>query len=437
MPAPADVKTSAGEPLVAAIRALASYAHQDTVYDARVLGQVDRLRGDGIDCWCDQFEPFPTEGWPCWMERQLAERRWVLVFASKSYKRRASGNEQPGFGLGVIWEHGFIRSELYAKGGINDRFLPVGFGPLDRAHVPIDLRDYTYFDLDLEQDYQKLLSVLREEPLVKPHPLGGAVSIETPLTPAVGAEAAMHNTVESLDDESEEKPVKHQSSTAFFSERFSQAFPGVRGIRRFREAEAAERLALLLKRPLTYRCRDGGEYDPIWYWGRGNLGIENFAVERGNHVLLDVLQLTIDEIAAVNLRGYSHKFVYVKTCPSEPTGLYDLSNIKDSIAEFGYASEQFGLYNGGFITREEYDDGAAVIDGKPVDVRGSAELRERFLTPYNFIIAAHNSPINSHEFDSIGDDLLNGVLRGEKSIEELATIVLRLPKRSPMLYEFY
>jgi hypothetical protein len=158
------------------ITVLGSYAHQGEAYDARVLQLVQRLRADGIDAWCDQFVPFPKQGWPRWMEDELAQRRWVLVFASEPYKRRAEGNEDPGSGLGAIWEHGFIRTELYESGRINERFLPVGFGKSQRESVPRDLRDYTYFDLDSEADYQKLLGVLRGVPLVTPHPIGEQTS---------------------------------------------------------------------------------------------------------------------------------------------------------------------------------------------------------------------------------------------------------------------
>ena len=152
---------------VGTITALASYAHQSSAYDARVLKIVQRLNADGIGCISDHSVDFPKEGWPLWMEREIKARRWVLVFASEQYKRRADGDEFPDRGLGVIWEHGFIRSELYKAGRINDHFLPVGFGPAQRAFVPRDLTDYTYFDLDSGDDYQKLLRVMRG----LPHPL--------------------------------------------------------------------------------------------------------------------------------------------------------------------------------------------------------------------------------------------------------------------------
>jgi hypothetical protein len=116
--------------------------------------------------------------------------------------------------------------------------------------------------------------------------------------------------------------------------------------------------------------------------------------------------------------------------------LYGVPDLDETASHFGYASEEFGVYHEHLVTRAEYDDGAAVINGKPVDISDSVELRVRFLTPYNFIIAAHNSPLNSTEFDRVGADLLNGILRSENSVEELADAVRRLPKRQPMSYEY-
>ena len=68
------------------------------------------------------------------------------------------------------------------------------------------------------------------------------------------------------------------------------------------------------------------------------------------------------------------------------------------------------------VTRAEHDDGAAYIDGQLVDIRQRNELRVRFLTPYNFIIAAHDSPINNQDFDARIVELLNALLGGEDKL---------------------
>jgi hypothetical protein len=82
-----------------------------------------------------------------------------------------------------------------------------------------------------------------------------------------------------------------------------------------------------------------------------------------------------------------------------------------------------------FVKREEYDDGAAEIGGNVVDITGRVELRLRYTTPFNFLIASNGSPINNTDFDDTLEKYLDGILTGEVKLEELSAQVLRLPKR--------
>jgi hypothetical protein len=97
------------------------------------------------------------------------------------------------------------------------------------------------------------------------------------------------------------------------------------------------------------------------------------------------------------------------------------------MAEYGYAREEYGLFEGKPITREEFDDGSAVIGGEVVRTRG-AKLRSRYLTPYNFVVAAKLSPYNSRKFDGISQKLLNGLLSGELQLEDSVELLLRFPR---------
>jgi hypothetical protein len=84
---------------------------------------------------------------------------------------------------------------------------------------------------------------------------------------------------------------------------------------------------------------------------------------------------------------------------------------------------------GSWSRASKYDDGAALIDGQLVDIRGKAKLRVRFVSPYNFLIAARNSPSNNSKFDARLHELLNAILRGEDKLDELVNTVLQLPRR--------
>jgi hypothetical protein len=176
---------------------------------------------------------------------------------------------------------------------------------------------------------------------------------------------------------------------------------------------------------------NSGKYHPIWYWGHGDLHIERFEILADGITLMNNHELDIEEIAAINKGQYYETYVYVKTRASKPSGVYDDYFYIDDMAEWaGRATEELGLYDGRYITRAEFDDGATIIDGKPVDVRSSSELRVRFLTPANFLIAAQNAPINVTNFDLERSRLLKGILNGTHTLDDLLDAVLNLPKRS-------
>ena len=50
-----------------------SYSHDSDTHRERILELSDRLRDDGIDCWIDQYEPTPPEGWPRKMDKGIRE----------------------------------------------------------------------------------------------------------------------------------------------------------------------------------------------------------------------------------------------------------------------------------------------------------------------------------------------------------------------------
>lgn len=89
----------------------------------------------------------------------------------------------------------------------------------------------------------------------------------------------------------------------------------------------------------------------------------------------------------------------------------------------GYSWEEYGIIKNKIgwqipIRREDYDDGATVINGKVIDAL-DAKLRTRYLTEYNFIIAAKGSPYNSQRFDRHSKNLFNGILRNTIAPEQL------------------
>ena len=219
----------------------------------------------------------------------------------------------------------------------------------------------------------------------------------------------------------------------FFANRVSAAFPGIRDLYWFTDGkQALDRLQILLRAPLTFENTVGHATSPnrIWWWRAGCCApISVFRRLSDTKCLMDIHELEISKIAVYHRERYYHTFVYVEVSPDLPTELYpsDEAVIRHRIEAIGYASEEYGLFQNIPITRECYDDGAAVIDGVVVDLSGG-ELRVRYLSRYNFLIASQLSSINSHEFDTLSEPLLADMLSGQDRLEELCTVLQRLPR---------
>ena len=173
---------------------------------------------------------------------------------------------------------------------------------------------------------------------------------------------------------------------------------------------------------------------PIWWWrGHANLQIESFKHLNESIYLMNGDELNISRIAAIAPGPYNRCFVYVETAPMPPTGLYEgaaerIAQVERGEGYFPYYHEEYGLVDGVLmVRREEVDDGAAEINGRIEDIRGRNELRSRYVTPYNFLIAPHNSPINNNSFDEIADQMLTAMLKGQDLLDDLMKLVLTLP----------
>lgn len=234
---------------------------------------------------------------------------------------------------------------------------------------------------------------------------------------------------DSQDTEEERNDIDlFDSSTPFFDYRFGKAFPGIRGVKEFTDSkECVDRLQILLKKPLNGKKLGG----PIWWIrGSGNCDISRFERVTDDKFLMDGDEIKVKRIVAYAAGEYYKKFVYVETYPEEETGLYtkDDALVEEWTEKYGYYYEEYAEYENNKVTREEYDDGAAVIDGKVVDLNGKAKLRTRYITPYNFIICAHFNPMNSSVYDDMLEKLLNGILKGQNSVEEIVEAVKKMPK---------
>lgn len=222
------------------------------------------------------------------------------------------------------------------------------------------------------------------------------------------------------------------SASSFFAERFSSAFPGIRKTVWFEGQDAVERISQLLRPPLTFKTTDNSEISPIWWFGRGNLQVQDFRLLDIRTVLINCDEHKISKLAAVYSTSYKRLYVYVETEPMQPTGLYPKSTEYLTLAESEHNiyAEEYALVDGKQkISRAEYDDGHAFISGKLTEIYKQSELRVRHLTPYNFLICAHNSPINNSDFDQDLEMLLDKTLQDASNFQQLEEKIKNLPHR--------
>src|SRR5687767_14699423 len=147
-----------------------SYSHDSPEHADRVLELSNRLRADGVDCTIDQYEVSPAEGWPKWMDRQIANSNFVLVVCTEMYYRRVMGKEEKGKGLGIKWESTITYQDVYDTDSTNSKFIPILFGDGKTEFIPKPLKGASYYFL-LDQ-YDELYRRLTDQPKVKKPELG-------------------------------------------------------------------------------------------------------------------------------------------------------------------------------------------------------------------------------------------------------------------------
>jgi hypothetical protein len=196
----------------------------------------------------------------------------------------------------------------------------------------------------------------------------------------------------------------------------AKAFPGVHGLVIVEGKEAVDRLEILLAPPLQGQNEAGQPRRPFW-WFRGGFSsdIRSFTRLSATMCLLNDIELPVTCIAAWRDIDERREFLYVEIAPSEPTGLYPDRTTDDGSRP---AYEEYGIMGDHLITQGELAGGYALVEGKPVATR-EAEQRMRYVSPYNLIIAAKSSPINSMEFDRRSGPILERVLKGEQDILDL------------------
>ena len=78
------------------------------------------------------------QNWPQWMTHEVRAAEWVLVIASREYKRRAEGEAGPAEGRGVQWEALQIQERIYVDQHTGLRkVVPVVLPGQSPADIPV------------------------------------------------------------------------------------------------------------------------------------------------------------------------------------------------------------------------------------------------------------------------------------------------------------
>ena len=160
-------KPSAGR---TALRAFITYAHEGEAFDQRVLSLANDLRRDGIDARLDRYESHPPQGWPRWMEEELAKAQKTIVVPSEKYLARY--NQDSGVGSGARFETSILRSRLMKNGVSFDKLAVALVTPADEIYIPDLLHGCQRYDLSTTQGYELLYRWLTDQPTLARPKLG-------------------------------------------------------------------------------------------------------------------------------------------------------------------------------------------------------------------------------------------------------------------------
>ncbi len=127
-----------------------------------------------MDCWIDQYEPFPEEGWFRWMDKQIENAQFVLVVCSEIYNESYKGEGSRGVG----WEGCIIDAAIYKAHSKNSKFIPIGFSKDDLEHIPTQLVSATNILVSDEKQYEDLYRILTDQPKAKAPAIGERKKIQ-------------------------------------------------------------------------------------------------------------------------------------------------------------------------------------------------------------------------------------------------------------------
>ncbi len=411
-----------------------TYAWGDSLHEEKVISFTDFLRQKGFNAVIDRLlsQQETAVNFTELMHKTINSYDKIIVLLSKEYKQKAEN-----FIGGVGIEYNIILNDIKNK---PTKYILISFNGINSDIIPLGFLGREVVDLisDEKNDYRTLFSKLSDAKIYNFSEVSNTKpkieAFDIPKFTLTSNESKIEDLKERIEDGVYKYADGHFDVTInpseFFYNRLVRSFPGVRGLKIFEDSkQCIDRLMLLLKQPLKFKLDEGSTVPVWWFRGGSNMYIENVRRLSDTKILLDHQEMEIKRIAVFNSSMYYKSFVYVEVNPDIQTGLYNIPQtyIQAIASEGKRYTEEYAIFNGIPITREEFDDGAAEVASDIVETHG-AELRIRHLTPYNFVITGQASSINSPYFDINSKDILNGILIGKRTLTELCEMIEELPK---------
>lgn len=152
-----------------------SYSHDSPQHKQWVASLGVRLRQNGVDAILDQWDLFPGEDIPAFMERQLSACDYALLVCTKRYVEKANSGQG-----GVGYEKMIVSSEMVQRMDVG-KFIPI-IRQAGTHEVPIFIKTKLFLDFSVDDEFevvfdQLLRTIFRSTIQTKP-PLGTPPSID-------------------------------------------------------------------------------------------------------------------------------------------------------------------------------------------------------------------------------------------------------------------
>ncbi|TMW71179.1 serine/threonine-protein kinase [Alteribacter natronophilus] len=207
-----------------------------------------------------------------------------------------------------------------------------------------------------------------------------------------------------------------------FNEVLLNCFPGKRGLIDTTDSTKIDMVFTELSEII-------GKVNLWWTQGDSNSSIgRKFNKINTNEWVMDSTEIVIEKMWAMKQsHSLDHQFILIKTKAMSDFSIYGDGG--------KYEWSEAGWFKNKYITREEYDDGVAEMDGTIVKLDGTAEVRGRNLIPQFYFLATQSHPILISNNDLVVSDIYKNLLvRGELMEEDIYKLIrLRKHEISSML----